>query len=65
MLSHPQVTDTAVIAAPSEQWDEMPVVLVVLKSGTEESVEDIKLCGNTQLGKAQRISAIHLLEELP
>ena len=65
LLSHPDVADAAVIAAPSEQWGETPLAFVVLASGSMIDAEVLRQWANGQLGKAQRISRIEFIDELP
>ena len=65
LLGHPDVTDAAVIAAHSEQWGETPFAFVVLKSGSTINAEGLRQWANAQLGKAQRISKIDFIDELP
>ena len=65
LLSHPDVTDAAVIAAPSEQWGETPLAFVVLALGSMIDAEVLRQWVNSQLGKAQRISLIEFIDELP
>jgi acyl-CoA synthetase (AMP-forming)/AMP-acid ligase II len=63
LLRHPAVADAAVVAAPSEQWGETPVGFVVLSEGVP--LGDILADANARLGKTQRISALHAIDELP
>lgn len=65
LLAHPAVTDAAVIGIPSDQWGETPLGLVVLTPGHSVNEEDLLDWANRQLGKAQRLAAIELREELP
>ena len=65
LLSHPQVADAAVIAAPSEQWGETPLAFVVLAPGVNLDVEELRQWANGQLGKAQRISEVRVIDALP
>jgi len=65
LLNHLAVVDAAVVAAPSKQWGETPVAFIVLKTGTKLSAESILEQTNATLGKAQRISAIYVLDRLP
>lgn len=65
LLEHPDVDDVAVVAAPSQQWGETPVAFVVAGHRDEQRLETIRTWANGKLGKAQRISAIHALDELP
>jgi len=64
LLSHPDVADAAVIAAPSEQWGETPLAFVVLSSGSMIDAEVLRQWANGHLGKAQRISRIEFIDEL-
>jgi acyl-CoA synthetase (AMP-forming)/AMP-acid ligase II len=61
---HPAVADAAVVGVPSEQWGETPVAFVVLG---DRSADPAALLAetNARLGATQRISAIHVLEDLP
>lgn len=68
LLSHPAVTDAAVIGIPSEQWGETPLALVVLAPGAEgraQSEADLLAWANTKLGKTQRLAAAEVRDELP
>ena len=65
LLSHPDIADAAVIAAPSEQWGETPVAFVVMVNKSEADVEALRQWANSQLGKAQRISEVKMIDELP
>ena len=65
LLDHPDIKDVAVVAAPSEQWGETPVAFVVIKQGADVNSESIREWANKQLGKAQRVSEVRFLDELP
>ena len=65
LLTHPNVSDVAVVAAPSEQWGETPVAFVVRKEGRMVDATTLKDWANQQLGKAQRIADVQFLDELP
>lgn len=65
LRSHPDVTDTAVIAIPSENWGETPLGFVVLAKGTDITPEDVCAWANERLGKTQRLSSIQALDDLP
>ena len=65
LLSHSDVEDVAVIAAPSEQWGETPLAFVVLIPGVNVDVDELRHWANGQLGKAQRISEVRVIDELP
>ena len=65
MRQHPAVYDVAVVGVPSEQWGETPVAFVVRKPGDETPPADIKDWLNQRVGKTQRLSGLHLIDELP
>lgn len=65
LLSHPDVTDTAVVAIPSEDWGETPLGFVVLADRAGSTAEDICAWTNKRLGKTQRLSGIVAIDELP
>jgi acyl-CoA synthetase (AMP-forming)/AMP-acid ligase II len=62
---HPDVTDTAVIAIPSEAWGETPLGFVVLRDGAGVTGEDVLRFANARLGKTQRLSQIIVKDDLP
>ncbi len=65
LARHPAVAECAVIGMPSDAWGETPVGLFVRRTGAGDRMEDIMAWVNGQLGKTQRISALHELDELP
>ena len=65
LRDHPAISDVAVVGAPSAQWGETPVAFVVLASGVNEPVANIKEWANQRLGKTQRIASIIVIDELP
>jgi acyl-CoA synthetase (AMP-forming)/AMP-acid ligase II len=64
LLRNPAVAEAAVVAAPSDLWGETPVGFIVLRD-SHAAVADILADANSRLGKTQRISALHALDELP
>jgi acyl-CoA synthetase (AMP-forming)/AMP-acid ligase II len=64
LMKHPAVADAAVVGAPSEQWGETPVAFVVLREPGADP-EAVRAQANAGLGAMQRISAIHVVAELP
>ncbi len=65
MRQHAAVADVAVVGVPSEAWGETPVAYVVKKPGepiTEQALQDWFA---HQVGKTQRVSAVHYIDELP
>jgi long-chain acyl-CoA synthetase len=65
LRQHPAVFEAAVVGLPSEQWGETPAAFVVLKTGQEAQADALMLWVNQQLGKTQRLSAVHFLGDLP
>lgn len=65
LLADPAVSDAAVIGVPSEQWGETPVGVVVLRGGATASGEEIRARANADLGKSQRLAAVHVVDRLP
>ena len=59
------MSDCSVIGVPSEAWGETPVGFYVPNTGVAASAEEIRQWVNTQLGKTQRLSELHAIEELP
>ena len=62
---HPAVADCSVIGVPSETWGETPVGFYVPHIGVDAGSADILAWTNAQLGKTQRLSALHAIDELP
>jgi acyl-CoA synthetase (AMP-forming)/AMP-acid ligase II len=65
LAQHPAVADCAVIGVPSETWGETPVGFYVPRNGATEDAPSILAWANAQLGKTQRLSALHIADELP
>ncbi|MCA0869271.1 acyl--CoA ligase [Seohaeicola saemankumensis] len=65
LRQHPDVTDTAVIAIPSEAWGETPLGLVVLRAAAVSTEEEILSFANARLGKTQRLSRVEIRTDLP
>ena len=63
--AHPDVQEVGVVGAPSEEWGETPVGAVVLKTGATASAQEILDQANAALGKTQRVTCLHLLDDLP
>lgn len=65
LSQHPAVADCSVIGVPSELWGETPVGFYVPHPGVDASIHEILDWTNAQLGKTQRLSALHAIDELP
>ncbi|CUS46371.1 MAG: class I adenylate-forming enzyme family protein [Pseudomonadota bacterium] len=65
LSQHPAVADCSVIGVPSETWGETPVGFYVPHTGIDAGNAEILAWTNAQLGKTQRLSALHAIDELP
>jgi long-chain acyl-CoA synthetase len=62
---HPEVADAAVVGVESRAWGETPVAFCVRREGSTLEPEALREWVNAQVGKTQRLSAVHWLPELP
>ena len=60
----PDVVEAAVVGVPSKHWGETPVGFVVRREGARET-DAILAAVNARLGKTQRLSALHSIDEMP
>ena len=65
LVEHPAVGEAAVVGVPSPEWGETPVAFVVARDGHPIAAEALKDWLNARVGKTQRLSALHLVPELP
>ena len=65
LARHPAVADCSVIGVPSEKWGESPVGFYVPHTGVDANIAEILDWTNAQLGKTQRLAALHAIAELP
>ncbi len=65
LRQHPAVADAAVVGVPSAQWGETPVAYVVRGANAALSQDELLQWCNARLGKTQRLSAVHFIDELP
>ena len=65
LAQHPAVADCSVIGVASEAWGETPVGFYVPHTGIDASIPEILDWTNAQLGKTQRLSTLHAIDELP
>jgi long-chain acyl-CoA synthetase len=63
LREHPNVKDVAVVGVPSVKWGETPIAFVV--ADQEQADDDLIAWSRERLNKAQRISAIEFVKELP
>jgi acyl-CoA synthetase (AMP-forming)/AMP-acid ligase II len=54
-----------VVGTLSEAWGETPVGFYVPRADTTDDASTILAWVNAQLGKTQRLSALHVADELP
>lgn len=64
LLKEADVSEAAVIGVPSQRWGETPVGFVTL-SDPARDVEAIREAVNARLGKTQRLTQLHAIEEMP
>ena len=64
LAQHRGVADCTVVGVPSEAWGETPVGFYVPRGPVTDSAA-ILAWTNDQLGKTQRLSALHIIDELP
>jgi fatty-acyl-CoA synthase len=50
-MAHPDVTEAGVIGVPDERWDERPLACVVLKHGSETTIDDLRAFLATRVAK--------------
>ena len=58
------VIEAAVVGIDSPRWGETPVGFVVLQSGARDA-DAVMAAVNARLGKTQRLSALHTIDEMP
>ncbi|MBX7539420.1 class I adenylate-forming enzyme family protein [Qipengyuania sphaerica] len=64
LLEEEDVLEAAVIGVPSRKWGETPVGFVRLGE-VSRPAKDILAAVNARLGKTQRLSLLHVIEEMP
>jgi len=65
LVSHPDISDVAVIGVKSKRWGETPIALCIAdKDSNPDAIEVLNLC-NQKLGKQQRITDLFFVGELP
>lgn len=64
LMREVDVIEAAVVGVESRQWGETPVGFVVLAQGARDCGA-IMAAVNARLGKTQRLSALHAIEEMP
>lgn len=62
---HPAVSEVAVVGVPHPKWTDTPVGVVILRRGASARAEELLEWANAQLAKYQRLSAIHIRDNVP
>jgi acyl-CoA synthetase (AMP-forming)/AMP-acid ligase II len=65
LVTHPEVTEAAVVGVPSAQWGETPVAFLVLRPGAAADAEALRAWANARLGKTQRVAEVRIVDALP
>ncbi len=63
IFAHPAVFECAVVAAPSDQWGEVPAAIVMLKPGTSLEKEELLAFLQQRLGKFKLPRIIEITNE--
>lgn len=65
LSKEPGVAEAAVVGIPSERWGETPVGFVRFEQDATGDVDAVLSEVNGRLGKTQRLSALHAIDEMP
>jgi acyl-CoA synthetase (AMP-forming)/AMP-acid ligase II len=65
LMTHPRVSDAAVVGVPDEQWGEAVHAFVILSSAAAVSEADLKVFCQENLAGYKRPKAIHIVSDLP
>lgn len=65
LITHDGISGAAVIGLPDAVWGETPVAIVEAKPGVEFDTGELLDWVNQRVGKRQRITALHVIDELP
>ena len=69
LLAEPEVDEAGVVGVPSERWGETPVGFVTLVDGAQtgggRNAAEIMGAVNNRLGKTQRLSMLHQIDQMP
>ncbi|BAH47108.1 class I adenylate-forming enzyme family protein [Rhodococcus opacus] len=64
-MRHPDVLEVAAIAKPDPKWGETPILIAIPRAGAVITDEELRVWGNDQLAKYQRVSAVIFRDNLP
>ncbi|MDP2065911.1 MAG: class I adenylate-forming enzyme family protein [Burkholderiaceae bacterium] len=65
LREHPAVLEAAVVGVPSEAWGETPLAFVVRRASHAAEPDELMAWVNARVGKTQRLSSVHLIDDLP
>ncbi|MBV8646170.1 3-(methylthio)propionyl-CoA ligase [Paludibacterium sp.] len=65
LMGHPAVAETAAVAAPHPKWDERPVMVVVLKQGTQATRDELLQFFQGKVAKWWIPDDVLFVDELP
>jgi len=65
LMSHPQITEAAVIGIPDDKWGERPLACVVVGEGGELSAEDVLEHLRPRVAKWQLPDRVEFIDEVP
>ncbi|HEU4969682.1 class I adenylate-forming enzyme family protein [Sphingomonas sp.] len=63
LTADPGVIEAAVVGVPHPDWGETPAGFVVLRAGADKG--DVLNAANGKLGRTQRLSVLHVVDQLP
>lgn len=64
-MQHPDVVEAAAIGIPHEKWVETPLLLAIVRDGSNLGEDALMEWGNARLGKWQRVTRVEFRAEFP
>ena len=64
-MAHPKVTEAAVIGIPDEKWSERPLACLVLASGEELGLDELKEFLSGRVPKWWIPNDLEIIDEVP
>lgn len=65
LLSHPRISEAAVVGLPHPKWQERPFVLIVPSDGATVTIEDVQAHLSSAFAKWQLPRAMEIVSEIP
>lgn len=65
IAAHPAIAEVCVVGVPHEKWGETPIAVVVPRSGATFDAEEIIALTRERVGTVQKVTAVHVADELP